>query len=135
MAFVLDASVALAWVLPDETSAAADLVLTRLTEEGSVVPEVWPLEVANALLTARRRGRLALAEVGRAVAALRMLPLEVDTETHRKALSEMLEVATARDLSAYDAAYLELARRRELPLATLDLRLRAACRATGVEVI
>ena len=135
MSFVLDASVALAWVLPAEDSEHAAALLSRLAAEGVVVPEVWPLEVANVLVVARRRGRLDALEVKRAVGALLALPIEVDPETHRQALGTILELAASQQLSAYDAAYLELAQRRGLALATLDARLRSACEGTGIEVI
>ena len=135
MAFVLDASVALAWVLPDEGSEPAASVLARLADENAIVPEVWPLEVANVLVVAHRRGRLSTPELQRAVADLLALPIEVDQETHGRALGAILQVAASRDLSAYDAAYLELAQRRGLPLATLDLGLRSACAAAGIGII
>jgi predicted nucleic acid-binding protein len=135
MAFVLDASVALAWVLPDEDSPKAAALLPRLVEEGAVVPQLWPLEIANVLLVASRRGRLTLVDTQRVAADLHALPIEVDQETHRRAFGAVLELATRHGLSVYDAAYLELAQRRRLPLATFDARLRAACEAAGIAII
>jgi predicted nucleic acid-binding protein len=135
MAFVLDASVALAWVLPDEDSPKAAALLPRLIEEAAVVPQLWPLEVANVLLVASRRGRLTLMDAQRVAADLQALPIDVDQETHRRAFGTVLELATRHGLSVYDAAYLELAQRRRLPLATFDALLRAACGAAGIAVI
>lgn len=134
MAFVLDCSVALNWILPDEESQGGK-VLDMLANEGAVVPEVWPLEVANALLVARRRGRLKEADIERALSDLAELPIEVDPETHRQALNATMALATRHKLSSYDAAYLELARRRRLPMATLDAKLRSACKSAGVRVL
>jgi predicted nucleic acid-binding protein len=135
MSLVLDASLALAWVLPDEGSGRAVSVLSRVAEQGAIVPEVWPLEVANVLVVAVRRGRLGRVDVQRAVQALLALPIEVDQETHRHALGAVLDLAIAQELSAYDAAYLELARRRGLPVATLDARLSQACVAAGIGLV
>lgn len=135
MAFVLDCSVALAWVLPDEGSVYADALLDRLVAEGAVVPPVWPLEVGNVLLVALRRRRIRQTEFESTVERLRRLPIEVDIGTTDHALAGVLVLAAQHGLTTYDAAYLELAQRRRLPLATLDKPLRAACRAAKVEVL
>jgi predicted nucleic acid-binding protein len=135
MPFVLDSSVAIAWLMPDETHDAADAICGRLIADPAIVPEVWPLEIGNVLLFARRRGRLTPPQVKAAVRRLLALPIEIDTGTSEHALSETLELANAYDLTIYDAAYLELAIRRGLPLATLDQRLREASAAAAVTVL
>ena len=135
MAFVLDCSVALAWIIPDEASDDAASLLLRLQEEGAWVPELWSLELANALLTAKRRRRLDAPQIERVRRDLQALPIEVDTETHVRALGALLELADRRGLTVYDAAYLELANRRGLPLATLDKKLRSACRQSGIATL
>lgn len=136
MSFILDCSVALTWVLPDEGRQHHSMeLLQRLESEGAVVPEAWPLEMANALLVARRRRRLTERDVERAVEDLTALPIIVDQETHRRALKTTFSLADKYKLSSYDAAYLELAQRTRLPLATLDKKLRSACRAAGIELL
>jgi predicted nucleic acid-binding protein len=129
--FVLDASVALAWALPGEVGGAgASALMGRLVEEAAIVPTLWRLEVGNALLTAERRGRLRPERVGAAWRLLGDLPIELDTETHARAWSGTAELARRHGLTLYDAAYLELAGRRALPLATFDALL---ARAAGAE--
>lgn len=132
--FVLDASVALAWVFDDESSPAADRVLQRLEHEQAIAPAHWPLEVANGLLTAERRGRLEAAEIPRLRAMLGALPIEIVPVEFGTAIG-VLDAARRHDLTAYDAAYLDLAWVRGLDLATIDARLRAACVAAGVGLI
>jgi predicted nucleic acid-binding protein len=135
MAFVADASVALAWYFPDEATARSNALRERLVDEGPVVPMHWPLEVTNALLAAKRRGRIKAAEMRSIVADLRLLPEEVDGQTAESAWVAVLELAEKHSLTAYDAAYLELALRRRLPLATLDLGLAQAARESGVDLL
>lgn len=132
--FVVDASVALAWCFSDETSAYADGVLERLEGEEAVAPAIWPLEIANGLRTAERRARIDPSELLRVRELLRSLPVRVETIELEVALGEVLEVARAHDLSAYDAAYLALAVRRGLALATADDSLRRACKQAGVDL-
>ncbi len=131
---VLDASVALAWCFEDESSAVADRALDRVVAEVAVVPAIWPLEMANALRSAERRGRLTFADQARLRELLMALPIVVEPLDLAGALGEVSEVARAADLSAYDAAYLALAARRALPLATTDERLARACVAAGVQL-
>lgn len=133
--FVIDASVALAWCFADETSEVADLVLDRLTGEEAVAPAIWALEVANGMRTAERRGRLDAAELPRIRELLGGLPVRIEVVELEQALGEVLEIARSLDLTAYDAAYLALASRRGLPLATSDDRLRQACGRAGIELV
>jgi len=133
--FVIDASVTLAWCFADEANDAADAVLGRLDGEPAVAPAHWPLEVANALRSAERRGRLDAADLPRLRALLASLPVEIAPVELATAVFGVLETARSHDLTAYDAAYLDLAATRGLPLATADARLRAACARAGVEVL
>ena len=130
-AFILDGSVTLAWFFEDETDAYADAVQDSLTSAVAVVPQLWHLEVANALLVGERRQRTTEAKITHFLTLLSALPIQVDKETAARAWSDTLALARAHDLSAYDAAYLELALRQGLPLATLDEPLRDALRAVG----
>jgi predicted nucleic acid-binding protein len=100
-----------------------------------VVPVHWPLEVANALLMAVRRARIDAGFRDAALRDLAALPIVLDPETSSRAWHDTLRLADAHRLTAYDAAYLELAHRRALPLATLDAELRAAARAFGVTLL
>ena len=133
--FVVDASVTLAWCFDDESGADADRVLARLEREGALAPAHWPLEVANALRTAERRGRMDAAELPRIRALLAALPVEITPVELTTATGGVLEASRAYDLTAYDAAYLDLASIRGLPLATVDEGLRDACARAGVEVV
>ena len=131
MSLVIDASVALAWVFGDERHDAAWQVVERLREGPAWVPAHFHLEVGNGLLSGLRRGRLTANQARTAVVALGALPIEVDLDTPSRALSESWPLAARHGLTTYDAAYLELATRRGLPLATLDERLASAARAEG----
>ena len=133
--FVVDASVTLAWCFEDEATGDGDAVLSRFERESALAPAHWPLEVANALRTAERRGRLDGTDLPRLWALLRTLPIEIAPLELSTAIFGVLEAARTYDLSAYDAAYLHLASMRALPLATLDARLREACARAGVEVL
>jgi len=135
MDWVLDASMALAWAFPDEKSSEADRFLGMLTTESILwVPAVWWYEMANALTTARRRQRLTEAEVMRLTELYGMLPIRTDFLLDPNAVMRFHTLAWEHNLSAYDAAYLELAQRRGLGLATLDQRLSSAAQEAGVKV-
>ena len=133
--FVVDASVTLAWCFADETSDLADRVLDHLEHDEALAPAIWPLEVANGLRTAERRGRLDLADLSHVRGLLISLPVQVEGDALDAALGEVTEIARRLELTAYDAAYLELAARRGLALATVDDRLRRACERAGVELV
>ncbi|MDR1264160.1 MAG: type II toxin-antitoxin system VapC family toxin [Propionibacteriaceae bacterium] len=130
---VVDASVAVAWCFEDESTPATDQILARVAAEGATVPPLWCYEVANALLTARRRQRLAEADAQRFLALLDRLPIE--PEPAAPDATALLATAQAHGLSAYAAAYLLLAQRLGLELATLDSALAQAARDSGVTVI
>lgn len=130
--FVLDGSITLAWFFEDETNAYAESVEDSLVSAAAVVPALWPLEVANGLLVGERRKRTTEAKASEFIVLLGALPIRIDGETASRAWQETLRLARTHKLSAYDAAYLELAIRRGLPLATLDENLKAAAAAVGV---
>ena len=130
---VLDASIAMTWCYPDEHSKFAYQVLDTLEHRQALVPSLWAVEVANALIAGERRWRLTLSDIARFFELLKGLPIETDTQTASRALSETLQLARTYALSVYDAAYLELAMREGLPLATLDTRLKNAAEAAGVK--
>ncbi len=130
--FVLDGSVALAWFFQDEADPYADSVVARLPAAGAIVPQIWPLEVANAVAMGERRKRSTEAQAAHWLGFLASLPITVDDETNDRAWSDVLSLARAHHLSVYDATYLEVALRRGLPIATLDDKLKAAASAAGI---
>ena len=130
--FVLDGPLALAWYFKDEADPYADAVAACFPGAHAVVPQIWPLEVANALVMGERRQRSTEAQAAKWLTYLRLLPIAIDDESSTRAWGEVIGLASAHRLSASDAAYLELALRRGLPLATLDEKLKAAASAAGV---
>lgn len=135
MSLVLDASLTLAWYMDDESTEATDALLDQVSDIGAVAPAVWRLEVANAFQTAIRRKRIDARFRDAALAQLALLPITIDPETDTYAWGTTLRLSERFTLTIYDAAYLELAQRRDLPLATLDEALRAAAGALGVPVL
>jgi predicted nucleic acid-binding protein len=128
---VLDSSIALSWCLPDESGT--DQIQQAVAASGAIAPMHWPLEVANALLMAERRQRIDAEFRNAALRDLAALPITLDAETAARAWNETLSLAEAYRLTTYDAAYLELAQRLALPLATLDGELRVAAQALGIK--
>jgi predicted nucleic acid-binding protein len=135
VSLVLDSSVTLAWVYSDETTAAVREALTTIVKSGGWVPSVWWLEVANVLEMGVRRGRHDAAFRDATLADLALLPISTDAETGKQAWGPTLQLASRHGLTLYDAAYLEVAQRRALPLATLDVDLRAAGKAEGLPLL
>ncbi len=135
MAFVLDCSATMPWILRNDETGYVDQVLRTLDENPAVVPELWHLEVSNVLLVFERRGRIDVAESNRFTSLLQELPISTDEGTHYRVFSRIINLARDYELSSYDATYMELAIRESLPLATLDNFLRTAARKAGVEVI
>jgi predicted nucleic acid-binding protein len=133
MPFVLDSSATLARAAPDEALAPA--VRRLLESDTAVAPALWPFETVNGLEMMRRRRRLDEQAAGDALEVLRLLPVEVEPADFQRNLHAVLPLARKHGLTVYDAAYLELAKRRRLPLATLDDRLRRAARRARVKVI
>lgn len=132
---VLDASAALSWVLGDESSPEADSLLTLVVGSGATVPGLWPLEIANTLLVAERRGRITASDRHLAISTLFDLPIRVDPSTAVRAWTTTLGLAAERGLTVYDASYLELALREGLPLASGDRALRNTAQASGVTIV
>jgi predicted nucleic acid-binding protein len=135
MSLILDSSATAAWVYMDETNDAIRKVFELIIDEGAWVPSLWRLEVANILEMGVRRGRHDAAFRDATLADLALLPITIDPETDRQAWSATLRLAERYHLTLYDAAYLELAQRRDLPLATLDTELRAAGSAENVALL
>ena len=135
MAFVLDCSVTLSWLLPDERGGATNALVDELERTTAVVPAIWPYEVANALLVAQRRARVGDDDLIRMRRALAALPIEIEPVTSDQVLSAVSDLGRRLEVTSYDAAYVEPAARQRLPLATLDARLRKACAALKVAVL
>jgi predicted nucleic acid-binding protein len=131
---VVDASVALAWCFPDETSDFADSVLVSLKGDTLTVPSIWAVEIANAVLVGERRKRIKPVDVRRFEELLRALTIVESSQTVAETIANVLPLAREYKLSAYDAACLDLALREEAPLATLDSSLQKAGRAAGVRI-
>ena len=128
---VIDASVVIAWLFDDEDEPSADRVFEQIGEAGAFVPPLWHLETRNALLTAERRGRLSWGQVEERLEALKDLPIHTDEALD---LQVAFALAKTHKLSFYDAVYLELAKRRNAPLATLDRNLAQAAITEGLGV-
>jgi predicted nucleic acid-binding protein len=135
MAFVLDCSVTLAWLLPDEDGAAVDALAEELARTTAVVPAIWPYEVVNALQVAQRRARIGDDDLIRVWSALAALPIDIEAVAKDHAFSAVAHLGRRLGITCYDAAYVELAERRKLPLATLDARLRKACASLKIAVL
>ena len=135
MAFVLDASIALAWCFDDEATPETTALLDRLTTEVAYVPELWSLELGNILIGALKRKRITPAKVAEFFAMLDIINIRIDKETANRGFHEIFSLAQSQSLTTYDAAYLELAMRLGLPLATKDIALRNAAILLGVSVL
>jgi predicted nucleic acid-binding protein len=135
MSVVIDASLTLAWYFDDETTPAADAVLDQILEVGAVVPALWRVEVANAFQSALRRRRVTALYRDESLTQLAAMPISVDGDTDTYAWTTTLGLAERFGLTVYDATYLELAKRRSLPLASLDKALREAATALNVTLL
>jgi predicted nucleic acid-binding protein len=124
VAYVVDPSVALAWLLPDETNARANAFRAAIENGADAwVPAHWWVEMGNGLLMAERRGRIAPEQVAQALSLVNALPLKQDEETAKQIAVRTFTLARKYSLTIYDAAYLELAQRRGAILATFDEQL------------
>jgi predicted nucleic acid-binding protein len=132
---VIDASVALAWCFPDEASEYADAILVALEDQSVLVPSIWSMEITNALLVGERRKRIRQPELRRFVDLLKGLSVVEDGQPFADTVNNVLPLARDYNLSAYDAAYLDVAIRHEAPLATFDAALQKAARAAGVKAL
>jgi predicted nucleic acid-binding protein len=133
-ALVIDTSAALSWCFEDEASPESDALFEQVRDEGAVVPGLWHLEVANVLLQAEKRGRIASSDVTMRLNLIAELPITTDNEMSARAWREILTLARVEGLTTYDAAYLELAIRRSLSLQTKDAALLDAAKRNGVSV-
>ncbi|MBP8262048.1 MAG: type II toxin-antitoxin system VapC family toxin [Verrucomicrobia bacterium] len=134
--FIADSSVGVAWAVPSQASDATDALLDKVAAGTPLVaPILWPFEVANSLLVLLRRKKILAPERERALEALARLPLAVDDEGPRLAWGKISELATEHGLSVYDAAYLELAVRRKLPLASRDEALCKAAQSCRIKML
>jgi predicted nucleic acid-binding protein len=135
VSLILDSSVTLAWLYSDELTPATQKVFDQVVTAGARVPSLWRLEVANSLQGGMRRGRISKEFRDKALTDLGLLDIAIDSDTDTFAWSATLGLAERYDLTLYDAAYLELAQRFELPLATLDQELHAAGSALGLTLL
>lgn len=137
MGFVLDNSVAMRWLLKSGKASDqtyAEKVLMQLSGEDAFVPNLWHLEACNVLLGAEKRLEVTIGEIEGFISQLENLPIQTDSLTAHQSFSRTLALARAYKLSSYDAAYLELAVREGLPLASLDKNLVKAAKKSGVEI-
>ena len=134
--FVVDASVTLAWCFSDEHTTFAEAALDLLANGAeAMAPAIWPFEVANALLVGEKRKRVTVAQVTSILQRVTDLPISVDPVQIGRAFQQVLPLARQTELTEYDAAYLELALRLGLPLATLDARLRQSAKDAGIALL
>jgi len=135
VSLVIDSSMTLAWYFEDEKTESSLAVLRRVADAGAIVPALWRVEVLSGLQVAVRRGRIDSAYRDASLADLQSLVIAIDPATNRRAWSATLRLCERFGLTPYDAAYLELAQRRQLPLATLDAALVRAARADNVQLV
>jgi len=134
MPFVLDNSVVTGWYLADQANAYTESIGALLHNDKALVPALWQLELANVLKTACTRGKLSLDAARQILDTLGLLPIDIDTGPSL-GQRQLFELAMRHQLSSYDAAYLELALRYGIPLATQDQQLKAAAIAAGVKIL
>lgn len=133
--FVVDASVAMTWLFKDEITPATQKLLKDVSDNVALVPAWWFIEIANALVVAERKGRVGATEIADFIAVVESARIETDNEGPPRAFTHLLPLCRAHQLTSYDAVYLDLAVRRQLPLATLDEPLRKAARKLGVKLL
>jgi len=132
---ILDCSIPMAWCFADESTPEAAEVQDRMASEAAVVPGHWFLEVANVLAMAEKRGRVSFDDSRQFVELLSFFDIQADDEVFRRAFNHLLPLCRSHGLTSYDAAYLDVALRRRLPLASLDDALRHAAASLGVQVL
>lgn len=125
----------MAWCFEDEATEFTDSLLEGLAQGSAKVPSIWPLEIANVLAISERRGRTNQAKITQFLRLLSSLPITVDAKTGEKAFTDVLTLARTHKLTSYDAAYLELALREGLALATLDEELKRVANKLGVTIL
>ena len=135
MSFVLDSSIALSWCFPDERTDVSLHVLSEARRRAIFVPPLWHLEVANVIGIARRTHRIDSDDLNLALRVLGSLEIHTDLPLRPIGPTVLLPIMQQYELTAYDAAYFELASRLKLPMASLDTRLCAACESAGIELV
>jgi predicted nucleic acid-binding protein len=133
--FIIDCSITMAWCFTDEAAPASTEIQDRLIAEAALVPSLWFLEVVNVLSIAERRKRISLADSTAFIELLGRLDIQSDDEVAERAFYRLPQLCRSYGLSSYDAAYLDLAIRHSLPLATLDDELRAAAKSVGITLL
>lgn len=133
--FVVDCSMAMAWLFHDEATPKTAALLNRLATETALVPAWWFIEITNVLAMAERKGRITARQSDAFVTDLSKLGIERDNEAPGRAFTHLLALCRTHRLTSYDAIYLDLAIRRSLPLATLDQDLRRAAKKLGVALL
>jgi predicted nucleic acid-binding protein len=134
-AFVVDCSIAMTWLFNDEATPVTAALLERLVAETALVPAWWFIEIANVIAMAERKGRISAAQSSAFIADLNLLDVERDDHGPSRAFDHLLPLCRKHRLTSYDALYLDLALRRQLPLATLDDDLRTAAKKAGVSLL
>lgn len=134
-AFVIHPSVLVAWLAANERTAQSDALLDQTEAKGALAPTLWRYEAANLLAMLRRRRQASEAVVDEMVSALPRLRIAIDTETDPRLFGPIYALSVKRNISVYDAAYLDLAARRGLPLAALDHELRRAAHDEGIPLL
>jgi predicted nucleic acid-binding protein len=135
MVIVLDSSFAMALAMDDEHVSGLDSLLSRMIQEHTVVPPLWEYEIANAMLSASRRGRMPADQLPHRLALLKSLPISVDMAVIELTVIRSLDLAKKHNLTVYDAAYLELGIRLQATIATLDQKLAGAATSEDLKVI
>ncbi len=133
-AFVLDCSVTMAWCFSDEQNEVAERLLINLKKTKALVPSIWALEVNNVLRVAERKKRITIIQSNTFIHLLNTLPIEVDKGINEHPSLYLMDITRQFDLSAYDAAYLELALRHSIPLASFDQLLCKAAKQAGLSL-
>lgn len=133
--FVVDNSVVMSWCFKDKTNRYADAVLDKLSESTAIAPSIWPLEVVNVLLVAERRKRLKQADSVRFITLLSQLPIVVEDRGSEKVMKDLLALGRTSHLSSYDASYLDLAMRKDCPIATIDKKIMEAAKEVSVTIL
>ena len=129
---VIDASIALSWCFEDEATPETDRLFEQVRDDGAIVPGLWHLELANVLLQAEKRKRISAEDVATRLRLISVLPIATDRETSARAWQDTLSIARVEGLTAYDAAYLELAIRLGIPLLSKDDDLIRAAKRRGI---
>jgi predicted nucleic acid-binding protein len=132
---IVDCSITMAWCFSDETTKETAEVQDRLITEAAIVPAHWQLEVVNVLVMAEKRNRISAQDADGFLLLLRGLDIQTDSETATRVFDHVLPLCRTHSLTSYDAAYLDLAIRLQLPLASLDEALRRAASSAGIQLL